>query len=90
VTREDTLTAALTKGGGGQRAGHYVTYDQVAKALESQDGAMREDLDDRESHVEYATRTGTRDVDCPGHADYVKKHDHGAAQMDGAISWCRR
>jgi len=24
-------------------------------------------------------------VDCPGHADYVKKHDHRAAQMDGAI-----
>ena len=27
-------------------------------------------------------------VDCPGHADYVKNMITGAAQMDGAISWC--
>src|SRR5205814_7849924 len=38
------------------------------------------------AHVEYST--GARhyaQVDCPGHADYVKNMVTGAAQMDGAI-----
>src|SRR5258705_11162089 len=38
------------------------------------------------AHVEY--ETGKRhyaQVDCPGHADYVKNMITGAAQMDGAI-----
>src|SRR3970282_1058071 len=38
------------------------------------------------SHVEYETeKRHYAHVDCPGHADYVKKMITGAAQMDGAI-----
>src|SRR4026209_776547 len=38
------------------------------------------------SHVEYQTANRHyAHVDCPGHADYIKKMITGAAQMDGAI-----
>src|SRR5207248_2850950 len=65
----------------------YITYDQVAKASESQG---RRDatkiLTIATSHVEYATANRHyAHVDCPGHADYVKNMITGAAQMDGAI-----
>src|SRR5262249_61448624 len=64
-----------------------VSYDQVAKASESQG---RRDptkiLTIATSHVEYATeKRHYAHVDCPGHADYVKNMITGAAQMDGAV-----
>jgi len=64
-----------------------VSYDEVAKASESQG---RRDpskiLTIATSHVEYATENRHyAHVDCPGHADYVKNMITGAAQMDGAI-----
>ena len=83
-----TLTAALTKvsadRGWTQTA---MSYDQVAKASESQG---RRDptkiLTIATSHVEYSTdKRHYAHVDCPGHADYVKNMITGAAQMDGAI-----
>ena len=38
------------------------------------------------SHIEYETaKRHYAQVDCPGHADYVKNMITGAAQMDGAI-----
>ena len=83
-----TLTAALTKvsadKGWTQTA---ISYDQVAKASESQG---RRDptkiLTIATSHVEYSTdKRHYAHVDCPGHADYVKNMITGAAQMDGAI-----
>ena len=83
-----TLTAALTKVSADQGWGTaYVSYDQVAKASESQG---RRDatkiLTIATSHVEYATAARHyAHVDCPGHADYVKNMITGAAQMDGAI-----
>jgi elongation factor Tu len=82
-----TLTAALTKVAAEAGLGSYVTYDQVAKASESQG---RRDatkiLTIATSHVEYATpKRHYAHVDCPGHADYVKNMITGAAQMDGAI-----
>src|SRR6185437_10521755 len=69
-----TLTAALTKVAADKGLGTYVTYDQVAKASESQG---RRDatkiLTIATSHVEYATANRHyAHVDCPGHADYVK------------------
>src|SRR3989442_583598 len=69
-----TLTAALTKGAADKGLATYVTYDQVAKASESQG---RRDatkiLTIATSHVEYATANRHyAHVDCPGHADYVK------------------
>src|SRR5574342_620801 len=83
-----TLTAALTKVAAEKGWGTtYVSYDQVAKASESQG---RRDptkiLTIATSHVEYSTpNRHYAHVDCPGHADYVKNMITGAAQMDGAI-----
>ena len=83
-----TLTAAMTKVAADKGWGTtYVTYDQVAKASESQG---RRDptkiLTIATSHVEYSTpNRHYAHVDCPGHADYVKNMITGAAQMDGAI-----
>jgi elongation factor Tu len=82
-----TLTAALTKVSADKGLAAYVTYDQVAKASESQG---RRDatkiLTIATSHVEYSTaKRHYAHVDCPGHADYVKNMITGAAQMDGAI-----
>ncbi|MDE2773846.1 MAG: elongation factor Tu [Gemmatimonadota bacterium] len=83
-----TLTAALTKISSDRGYGtKYVSYDEVAKASESQG---RRDatkiLTIATSHVEYETeKRHYAHVDCPGHADYVKNMITGAAQMDGAI-----
>jgi len=83
-----TLTAALTKVSADKGwTNTFVSYDQVAKASESQG---RRDptkiLTIATSHVEYATdKRHYAHVDCPGHADYVKNMITGAAQMDGAI-----
>jgi elongation factor Tu len=82
-----TLTAALTKVSSDRGLAQYVSYDQVAKASESQG---RRDatkiLTIATSHVEYSTANRHyAHVDCPGHADYVKNMITGAAQMDGAI-----
>src|SRR6266513_4376528 len=82
-----TLTAALTKVAADKGLATYITYDQVAKASESQG---RRDatkiLTIATSHVEYATANRHyAHVDCPGHADYIKNMITGAAQMDGAI-----
>ncbi len=83
-----TLTAALTKVAADKGWGTtYISYDQVAKASESQG---RRDptkiLTIATSHVEYSTpNRHYAHVDCPGHADYVKNMITGAAQMDGAI-----
>jgi elongation factor Tu len=83
-----TLTAALTKVSADKGWGtKYVSYDEVAKASESQG---RRDatkiLTIATSHVEYETANRHyAHVDCPGHADYVKNMITGAAQMDGAI-----
>src|SRR3977135_828337 len=87
-----TLTAGSTQASADRGLGAYISYDQVAKASESQG---RRDatkiLTIATSHVEYSTpERHYAHVDCPGHADYVKNMITGAAQMDGAIlvlSW---
>src|SRR5689334_7538532 len=83
-----TLTAALTKVAADKGWGTtYISYDQVAKASESQG---RRDatkiLTIATSHVEYSTpNRHYAHVNCPGHADYIKNMITRAAQMDGAI-----
>src|SRR5467141_3071879 len=82
-----TLTSALTKVAADKGWAKFVSYDQVAKASESQG---RRDatkiLTIASSHVEYSTANRHyAHVDCPGHADYIKNMITGAAQMDGAI-----
>ncbi|MDD3730623.1 MAG: elongation factor Tu, partial [Endomicrobiaceae bacterium] len=82
-----TLTAAITKVLGDKGLATYISYDQVAKASESQ--GRRDDtkiVTIAVSHVEYSTeKRHYAHIDCPGHADYVKNMITGAAQMDGAI-----
>src|SRR5690242_979005 len=82
-----TLTAALTKVSAEKGMAKFISYDEVAKASESQG---RRDatkiMTISTAHVEYETATRHyAHVDCPGHADYVKNMITGAAQMDGAI-----
>src|SRR3970040_92597 len=82
-----TLTAALTKVAADKGWAKYVSYDEVAKASESQG---RRDaskiLTIATSHVEYSTSNRHyAHVDCPGHADYIKNMITGGAQRDGAI-----
>src|SRR6186713_1916489 len=82
-----TLTAALTKISADKGMAKFVSYDEVAKASESQG---RRDatkiMTIAITHVEYETeKRHYAHVVCPGHADYVKNMITGAAQMDGAI-----
>ena len=82
-----TLTSAITKVLERKGLASFVSYDQVAKASESQG---RRDatkiLTIAISHVEYETdKRHYAHIDCPGHADYIKNMITGAAQMDGAI-----
>jgi elongation factor Tu len=82
-----TLTAALTKVSADKGWAKFISYDEVAKASESQ--GRRDDskvMTIATSHVEYSTKNRHyAHVDCPGHADYIKNMITGAAQMDGAI-----
>ncbi len=82
-----TLTAAITKVLEQEGLCKYKSYDEIAKASESQG---RRDatkiLTISTAHVEYESKNRHyAHVDCPGHADYVKNMITGAAQMDGAI-----
>jgi elongation factor Tu len=82
-----TLTAAMTKVMDLNGLSKFKSYDDIAKASESQG---RRDptkiLTIATAHVEYETQNRHyAHIDCPGHADYVKNMITGAAQMDGAI-----
>ena len=82
-----TLTAAIMNTQGKKGLSVAKSYDQIAKASESQG---RRDptkiLTIAVAHVEYQSETRHyAHIDCPGHADYVKNMITGAAQMDGAI-----
>jgi len=82
-----TLTAAMTAVLEAKGLAKYRSYDDIAKASESQG---RRDatkiLTISTAHVEYESENRHyAHVDCPGHADYVKNMITGAAQMDGAI-----
>jgi elongation factor Tu len=81
------LTAAITKALEKKGLAKFISYDEVAKASESQ-GRRDETkiLTIAISHVEYETdKRHYAHIDCPGHADYIKNMITGAAQMDGAI-----
>jgi elongation factor Tu len=82
-----TLTAAMTKVMEFKGLSKFKSYDEIAKASESQ--GRRDDtkiLTIATAHVEYSTENRHyAHVDCPGHADYIKNMITGAAQMDGAI-----
>jgi len=72
-----TLTAAITK-----YFGDFQAYDKIDGAPEEKARGITIST----AHVEYETdNRHYANVDCPGHADYVKNMITGAAQMDGAI-----
>jgi elongation factor Tu len=82
-----TLTAAITKVLERKGLAKYKSYDDIAKASESQ-GRRDETkiLTIAVAHVEYQSeKRHYAHIDCPGHADYIKNMITGAAQMDGAI-----
>ena len=77
-----TLTVAITKVLSEKGGAEFVAYDQIDKAPEEKERGITIAT----AHVEYETdKRHYAHVDCPGHADYVKKYDYGAAQIDGAI-----
>jgi len=81
------LTSAITKALEKKGLAKFVTYDEVAKASESQ-GRRDETkiLTIAIAHIEYETeKRHYAHIDCPGHADYIKNMITGAAQMDGAV-----
>ena len=81
-----TLTAAITKALEKGMA-DFTAFDEIDKAPEEKERGITIAT----AHVEYSTENRHyAHVDCPGHADYVKNMITGAAQMDGAIWWCRR
>ena len=77
-----TLTAAITTVLSKKNGGQAMAYDQIDGAPEERERGITIST----AHVEYETDTRHyAQVDCPGHADYVKNMITGAAQMDGAI-----
>ncbi|MGH7043107.1 MAG: elongation factor Tu [Acetobacteraceae bacterium] len=77
-----SLTAAITKVLAKVGGATYTAYDQIDKAPEER----ARGITIATAHVEYETKARHyAQVDCPGHADYVKNMITGAAQMDGAI-----
>ena len=77
-----TLTAAITKVLADAGLSEARSFDSIDNAPEEKERGITINT----SHVEYQTKNRHyAHVDCPGHADYVKNMDTGAAQMDGAI-----
>src|SRR3990167_9543915 len=78
-----TLSAAITtilhKHGLAREA---KSYDSIDNAPEEKERGVTINI----SHLEYETeKRHYAHIDCPGHADYIKNMNTGAAQMDGAI-----
>ncbi|MBO4400935.1 MAG: elongation factor Tu [Selenomonadaceae bacterium] len=77
-----TLTAAITKVLSQKGFAKYESYENIDKAPEERERGITINT----AHVEYETeKRHYAHVDCPGHADYIKNMNTGAAQMDGAI-----
>ena len=79
-----TLTAAISKvlHEAGFGSEDVKSFDQIDNAPEEKERGITINT----AHIEYETANRHyADVDCPGHADYVKNMVTGAAQMDGAI-----
>jgi elongation factor Tu len=81
-----TLTAAITMALYKKlNKGEIRTFDSIDNAPEER----ARGITIATAHVEYETeKRHYAHVDCPVHADYVKKMITGAAQMDGAILVC--
>src|ERR1700682_6443591 len=77
-----TLTAAITKVLSKKGFAEFRSFDSIDNAPEEK----ARGITIATAHVEYETeKRHYAQVDCPGHADYIKNMITGAAQMDGAI-----
>src|SRR5438270_12727409 len=79
-----TLTAAILATQEAKGMAKFKSYADIAKG-----GTVRDETKTvtiAVSHVEYESeKRHYAQIDCPGHADYIKNMITGAAQMDGAI-----
>src|SRR5438876_11535080 len=81
---KSTLTAAIVHLQAGKKLAKAISYAEITKGGTVRDATKTVTI--AVSHVEYETATRHyAQVDCPGHADYIKNMITGAAQMDGAI-----
>src|ERR1700704_3940810 len=79
-----TLTGALLAVQAAKGMAQFKSYADIAKGGTVRDATKTVTI--AVSHVEYETeKRHYAHIDCPGHADYIKKMITGAAQMDGAI-----
>ncbi len=77
-----TLTAAISSVLASKGLAEVRDFSSIDNAPEEKERGITINT----SHVEYQTANRHyANVDCPGHADYVKNMVTGAAQMDGAI-----
>ncbi len=77
-----TLTAAITTILSKKGFAEARKYEDIDNAPEEKERGITINT----AHVEYQSeKRHYANVDCPGHADYVKNMITGAAQMDGAI-----
>src|SRR5688500_888514 len=77
-----TLTAAITKVLADKGMADFTPFEDIDKAPEERERGITIAI----AHVEYETeKRHYAHVDCPGHADYIKKSSTGCVQMDGAI-----
>src|ERR1044072_5828867 len=77
-----TLTAAITKTLALKGEAEFRPFDSIDNAPEEKERGITISI----AHVEYETdKRHYAHVDCPGHADYIKKLLPGAAQMAGAV-----
>src|SRR3954469_1616156 len=79
-----TLTAALAARSASKFGTVAKNYKEIAKGGTERDATKTVTIS--AAHVEYKSeQRHYAHVDCPGHADYIKNMNTGAAQMDGAI-----
>ena len=77
-----TLTAAISSVLSNQGLAAARDFSSIDNAPEEKERGITINT----AHIEYETKNRHyAHVDCPGHADYVKNMDTGAAQMYGAI-----
>ena len=80
-----TLTAAITKVLADAGLSEARSFDQIDNAPEEKERGITINT----SHVEYATANRHyAHVDCPGHADYVKKHGYWCCTNGWCHSCC--
>ncbi|GIR10429.1 MAG: hypothetical protein CM15mP21_6910 [Hyphomicrobiales bacterium] len=81
-----TLTAAITKVLAEAGGAEFSDYSDIDKAPEEKARGITIST----AHVEYETEgRHYAHVDCPGHADYVKEHDHGRSADGRCDIGCR-